>query len=111
MQDTLDFLTNIMPSIIAINHSINAYYINEKNMITFLVTFIKIIVVSLSLLYISYLYFVKQQIIHEVSIKTQLITNLLTLIFGLISIYLIYSRSDEVKEKVNEIKNKIKNKL
>lgn len=106
----IELLTNLTPSILAFSTAVTTFYKNQKNMITFSMSLIKILTVTISCLYLIYLFFYKNQESKVTSIKSLLISNILTLIFALFTAYTIYSESDEVKQKVKSIREKVKNK-
>jgi len=96
MSEHLDFLANIMPSILAFSTAVITFYKNEKNQITFYMSILKVLIVSITLIYFIYLYFGKNQQKVESSVKIKLIQNTFTLIFAFSSVYFIY------KELINK---------
>jgi hypothetical protein len=96
MSEHLDFLSNIMPSILAFSTAVITFYKNEKNQITFYMSILKVLIVSITLIYFIYLYFGKNQQKVESSVKIKLIQNTFTLIFAFSSVYFIY------KELINK---------
>ena len=110
--DTLKNITTFFPSILAISETANTFYKKEHNYIKFIFNCLKATFVILSLLYALYLYYILNQKITEVSIWSNILSQSITLIFVLITVYLLYSQAkDQINDGLNKIKNEIKTEI
>jgi hypothetical protein len=107
MSEQLELLTTLMPSILAFSTVVTTYYKNQKNNITFGMSILKVVTVSVSFIYLLYLYFFKNQIKRESFIKTLLIQNIITLIFSFYTVYLIYK--EYINKQINVVIHRSEN--
>ena len=101
MSLSLDLLTDLMPSILAFSTAVTTYYNNKKNVITFYMSVLKVIMVSASFIYLLYLFYFRNQQKVESSIRMALLQNLFTLIFAFVAVYFIYK--ELINQKVSKI--------
>lgn len=104
----LDFIPNILPSILAISQNVTSFYKDQKNTITFFVLFVKILVLLITSIYLLYLYFYKGQTTRIVGIKFSLIQSVFILLLGIISLRNMYKNSEKVKSIVKSTSKKVK---
>jgi hypothetical protein len=104
----LDFIPNILPSVLAISQNVTSFYKDQQNTITFFVLLVKILVLLVTSIYLLYLYFYKEQTTRVVGIKFSLIQSIFILILGLISIWNMYKNSDYIKNIVKTTSKKVK---
>ena len=106
--EILKTITTFFPSILAISETANTFYKKEENYIKFIFNSLKGIFVILSLLYALYLYYIVNQKFKEVSIWSDILNQSITVLFVLITIYLLYGKAkDEINTNLNKIKNEI----
>ena len=104
----IDFIPNILPSVLAISQNVTTFYKDQKNTITFFVLFVKILVLLVSSIYLLYLFFYKGQTTRVVGIKFSLIQSILILILGVVSLRNMYKNSEKVKSIVKSTSQKVK---
>jgi hypothetical protein len=88
--ELLDLITYATPPIIALSQTITTFYNNEKNTITKIVMFIKILFVLVTFGHLCYLYFYKKKTTIETSILLLLVLNIVTVIMIAVTIYLLF---------------------
>jgi len=110
--EILKNITTFFPSILAISETANTFYKKENNYIKFIFNSLKGVFVILSLLYALYLYYILDQKFKEVSIWSNILNQSITLIFVLITVYLLYGQAkDQINSGLNKIKTEVKNKI
>ena len=110
--EILKTITTFFPSILAISETANTFYKKEENYIKFIFNCLKATFVILSLLYALYLYYILDQKFKEVSIWSNILNQSITLIFVLVTVYLLYGQAkDQINSGLNKIKTEIKNEI
>jgi hypothetical protein len=104
----LDFIPNILPSVLAISQNVTSFYRDQQNTITFFMLLVKILVLLVTSIYLLYLFFYKGQTTRVVGIKFSLIQSVLILILGIISLRNMYKNSEKVKSAVKSTSKKLK---
>ena len=112
MSLSLDLLTDLMPSILAFSTAVTTYYNNKKNVITFYMSVLKVIMVSASFIYLLYLFYFRNQQKVESSIRMALLQNSFTLIFAFVTVYFIYKelinkKIESVAKNVSEVTSNV----
>jgi ABC-type Fe3+-siderophore transport system permease subunit len=109
--EILDFFINLVPSIAGIGTTIIIFYRNEQNLISFIIAILKVCVLMVSSIYLYYLLFIKKQEMRETSVKISLITSIFSLIFSIITVYVIYNQSITVQTRVTSNVKRIRDKI
>ena len=109
--EILDFLTNIAPSIVGFSSTVIVFYKNEKNLISFIISILKAAFLIFTSIHFYYLLYFKKQEMRETSVKISLITSVFSLIFSIITVYIIYNQSIAVQTKVATNIESIRNRI
>jgi ABC-type nickel/cobalt efflux system permease component RcnA len=112
MEQTFEFITDLTPSVLAAGTTVSTFYRDRSELITFIISILKALMILISFSYVAYLYYGKNQQVKETLLWIILIEKGITLIFVLVGIYLTYNRTKEViKSQATKLKNDIKSKI
>jgi len=88
--ELLDFTIYASAPIVSFSQSVMAFYKNQQNLITKIVTIIKLLFILASLAYLCNLYFYKKQTKLESSILLLILVNVFTIIIESSTIYFLF---------------------
>jgi hypothetical protein len=109
MKSALELITTITPSVLAAGSTVSTYYRDKSELIIFIINILKVFMIIISFSYLAYLYYGKNQLVKETLLWVILTEKIITFIFVIIGIYLIYnSNKEKIKTQAINLKNNIK---